>query len=80
MSQVGKEIMKSIITLLTTAFGLVAGLAWNSAIQELINTFVDKGSALTSLFVYAIVVTIIAVVVTLILGRFAGKMGIETDE
>ena len=80
MSVVGKEVIKAVIILLTTAFALVAGLAWNSAIQELINTFLDKGSALTGLFVYAIIVTVIAVVVTLILGRFADKMGIELEE
>ena len=29
MSNVGKEVIKTVITLVTTAFGLVAGLAWN---------------------------------------------------
>ena len=77
---VGKEVLKTIITLITTAFALVAGLAWNDAIQALINTFMDAGSALTGLLVYAIVVTIIAVVVTLLLGRFADRAGVELDE
>jgi len=80
MSQVGREVIKTIITLLTTAFALIAGLAWNSAIQELINTFMSAGSALTGLFVYAIIVTIIAVVVTILLGRIAGKMGVELED
>lgn len=77
---VGKEVVKTIITLITTAFALVAGLAWNSAIQALINTFLDAGSALTGLIIYAVVVTVIAVVVTLLLGRFADKIGVELDE
>lgn len=72
--------MKTIITLVTTAFGLVAGLAWNDAIQKLIETLVGTGDALNGLFIYAIVVTIIAVVVTIILARIAAKMGIEVDE
>ncbi|WP_455644927.1 DUF5654 family protein [Methanosphaera sp.] len=80
MSKVGQEIMKTIITLITTAFGLVAGLAWNDAISKLIETFLDSGSALQGMFVYAIVVTVIAVLVTLLLGRMAGKMGVEVDE
>ena len=77
---VAKTVMKTIITLVTTAFGLVAGLAWNDAIQKLIETFVGSGDALSGLFIYAIIVTILAVVVTIILARMAAKMGIEVDD
>ncbi len=80
MSEVSGEVLKTIITLLTTAFGLVAALAWNTAIEKLIAVFFKSGNALTGLFIYAIVVTIIAVVVTILLGRLAGKMGVELDE
>lgn len=79
-SEVSKLIMETILGLITTAFAFVAGLAWNDAIQKLIEQFVGTGSALTSLFTYAIIVTIIAVVVTVILARFAAKMGIELDD
>ncbi len=74
MSNVGKEVIKTVITLVTTAFGLVAGLAWNDAIQALISQFFEAGSALTG------IVTIIAVVVTILLARIAGNMGVELDE
>ena len=79
-SNVGKLIMETILGLITTAFAFVAGLAWNEAIQALIQQFVGTGSALTSLFTYAIIVTVIAVIVTVILARFAAKMGIELNE
>ncbi|MBR0370252.1 MAG: hypothetical protein IJH63_05965 [Methanobrevibacter sp.] len=79
-SQVGKLIMETILGLITTAFAFVAGLAWNDAIQKLIEEFVGTGSALSSLFTYAIIVTIIAVIVTVLLARFAARMGIELDE
>lgn len=56
------------LTLATSGFGLVAALAWNSLIQEIVNNYVKKflptGSGLTSLFIYALVVTILAVFVT----------------
>lgn len=80
MSDVGKEVIKTIITLVTTAFGLVAGLAWNDAIQALISQFFAAGGALTGQIVYAVIVTIIAVVVTILLARIAGNMGVELDE
>lgn len=79
-SEVGKLIMETILGLITTAFAFVAGLAWNDAIQALIEQFVGAGSALSSLFTYAIVVTIIAVVVTVLLARFAAKMGIDLED
>ena len=80
MSEVCQTVIKTIITLVTTAFGLIAGLAWNDAIQKLIDSVLGAGDALTGLFIYAIVVTIIAVVVTILLARVAGKMGVELDE
>ncbi len=79
-TEVTKLIMETILGLITTAFAFVAGLAWNNAIQALIEQFVGKGNALTSLFSYAIIVTIIAVIVTVLLARFAAKLGIELNE
>lgn len=80
MSNVGKEVIKTVITLVTTAFGLVAGLAWNDAIQALIGQFFEAGSALTGQIIYAVIVTVIAVIVTILLARMAGNMGVEIDE
>ena len=79
-TEVTKLIMETILGLITTAFAFVAGLAWNNAIQALIEQFVGKGNALTSLFSYAIIVTIIAVIVTVLLARFAAKLGIELND
>ncbi len=78
-SEVTKLIMETILGLITTAFAFVAGLAWNDAIQKLIESVIGTGDALPSLFVYAIVVTIVAVLVTVILARVAGKMGVELE-
>ena len=57
-SEVTKLIMETILGLITTAFAFVAGLAWNDAIQKLIEQFIGTGDALPSLFIYAIVVTV----------------------
>ncbi|WP_409200027.1 DUF5654 family protein [Methanobrevibacter sp. DSM 116169] len=74
------QILKTMGTLMTTAFALVAGLAWNEAIKSLISDFIKAGSATTGLLIYAIVVTIIAVIVTIILGRSLAKIGIDIEE
>jgi len=55
--------------MMSTAFGLVAALAWNEAIKKLIEEFVPKGQGLLSLFLYAAFVTVLAVMVISRLSR-----------
>lgn len=63
-----KELLKQLITLSTAGFGLVAALAWNEAIQsfvdEYIAQYVSVGSGILSKFIYAVVITALAVLVT----------------
>jgi len=72
------EIVKQMLTLSTSAFGLVAALAWNSLIQEFVNSYVKKwlpsGSGIISLLIYAVIVTLLAVFVTLQLSRISEKL------
>lgn len=79
-SEISKMIMETMLTLITTVFAFVAGLAWNEAIQKLIEEFYTAGGAVTGLLIYAVIVTIVAVVVTVLLARIAGKMGIDLDK
>lgn len=62
------EMIKQMLTLSTSGFGLVAALAWNNVIQEFFKLYVykwlPKGSSVFTLLIYAIIVTCIAVLVT----------------
>lgn len=75
------EVIRQMLTLATTGFGLVAALAWNSLIQELVNSYIKKflpqGSGILSLFIYAVVITIIAVLITLQLSSLIQKLQTE---
>ena len=66
--QFHKELIRQVITLSTAGFGFVAALAWNEAIQSLVNEYVAKylsvESGVLSRFIYAIVITCVAVLVT----------------
>jgi uncharacterized membrane protein len=70
-------VLKQMLVLATSGFGLVAALAWNNAIQELVNTYIKPylpvGSGLISLLIYAALVTIIAVLVTVNLSKLIEK-------
>lgn len=63
------ETVKQIIVLATNGLGLVAALAWNNIIQEVVNAYVKPylpaGSGLISLFLYALLITLLAVSVTM---------------
>lgn len=72
------EIVRQMLTLATSGFGLVAALAWNSVIQEFVTSYVKKllpdGSGIISLLIYAVVVTILAVLTTLQLTKLLDKL------
>ncbi len=57
-------------TLVTTAFGFVAALAWNEAIKGLIERL---GLKVYGPWVYAVSVTVLAVIATLVIGKFAER-------
>jgi hypothetical protein len=63
------EVVRQMLTLATSGFGLVAALAWNSVIQEFVNQYVkkwfDNGSGIWSLLIYAVIITALAVFVTM---------------
>ena len=72
-----KEIVRQMLTLATSGFGLVAALAWNSLIQEIVNNYIKiylPGNAgLISLILYAVIITTIAVFVTVQLSQMLEK-------
>lgn len=76
------EIVSQMLTLATSGFGLVSALAWNSLIQELVNNYIKKwlpgNSGIVSLLMYALIVTVLAVVVTLQLSHL--KERFESDK
>lgn len=63
-----KRLVGEMLKLATSGFGLVAALAWNELIKEVIKQFIEplfgKGSNLASLLIYAVAVTFLAVFVT----------------
>ena len=75
-SEIKEATVKNITGLLTAAFGLVAALAWNSAIQKIFSIVFGTTSGVYAMIGYAVVVTLIAVVVTVYLGRVMGKLGV----
>ena len=72
------EVIKQTIALSTAGFALAAALAWNSLIQEFINTyfrkFIPGDGKMISMLLYAVLVTVLAVSVTLYLSKLANRI------
>ena len=73
-SKISGQVKEKTLGFILTAFGLVAGLAWNEAIQTLINSFftVNKNSILAKC-VYTEVMTLLVVILNVYLTRLFGK-------
>jgi C4-dicarboxylate transporter len=63
------EFRKEIKTLILSAFGFVAALAWNDAIKSLIETYVPTESGWIYMVLKAVIVTLVVVVITYIFTR-----------
>ncbi|HET6404983.1 MAG TPA: DUF5654 family protein [Candidatus Thermoplasmatota archaeon] len=82
-----REVLDKMSALATAAFGLVAALAWNNAIQAVFQRYypapgveANPTTQIGPLVVYALIITIIAVAVILGIGRLAGRLKAEAEE
>lgn len=63
-----------LLALSTSGFGLVAALAWNETIQQLVKQYIVPrvpGSGLISQLIYALLITLLAVFITYQLSRLS---------
>ncbi len=76
-----QELVHQLVALSTSGFGLVAALAWNDAIQtfvkEYINRFFSSQSGVITKFLYALIITLFAVLVTYQLSKLAAKLNVK---
>jgi hypothetical protein len=64
------------IALASASLGLVAALAWNEAIKATL-TLIGLGDSLAALYTYAVLVTLLAVLVLMALARASARIGGE---
>lgn len=66
---VKEQILDKMSALITAAFGLVAALAWNDAIKAVFKEIFGTSDTLIPMIIYATIVTVIAVILTIIVAR-----------
>jgi membrane protein YdbS with pleckstrin-like domain len=68
------QILEKMSQLMTAAFGLVAALAWNDAIKRLIADYFGATAPLRIMFLYAGLITLLAVVASLWVANVTHKV------
>ena len=71
-----RAFIQTMIALASASFGLVAALAWNEAIKATL-AMLGLGDSLAGLYTYAILATVLAIVVLIWLGKLAARVGGE---
>jgi hypothetical protein len=71
--EVKSSYIGTMIALATVAFGLIAAGAWNKFISDLISIFLKPGSGVWAEFIYALIVTVVAIVVVQNLAKIAER-------
>lgn len=76
-TKIHEKVTKEVLKLSTSAFGLVAALAWNELIKEIVEQYIKPlvggASGIISLLIYALIVTTLAVIVTINLSKISKK-------
>lgn len=71
-----RAFLQTMIALASASFGLVAALAWNEAIKATL-ALLGLGESLAGLYTYAVLATVLAILVLAWLGRIAARVGGE---
>ena len=75
-----KEFIATVVSLVTTAFGVVVALAWNEALTAYFKEVLDPGRAIAALFIYALLITGIGVGAIVLLSRLVKRIDAEPVE
>jgi len=67
------EVLDKISTLITAAFAFIAAFAWNETIKVLVYEKLSDEAAPFVIIGYAVMITILAVIVTVMVARAIGK-------
>lgn len=65
------EVVAQLLTLATSALGLVAALAWNDAVQAVFKEYFPAAGGVAGRFIYALLLSLVIIVITINLTRLA---------
>jgi len=76
--EVKSTYLGTMIGLATVAFGLIAAGAWNKFISDIIALFLKPGNGVLAELIYAVIITVVAIVVVQSLAKLAEREALLT--
>lgn len=73
LTKLKNSFVEKLTILIISAFGLIAALAWDEALKELFYSTTNGLSALEEKFFYAGIITVLAVIVSIVLSKLILK-------
>lgn len=67
------EVLEKMSTLIAAAFGFVAAFAWNETFKMVLREMVAEDVTIFAQFIYAIIITVFAVILIIIVARATAK-------
>jgi Mn2+/Fe2+ NRAMP family transporter len=80
ISAIEGQVIDKVLTLVMSALGFVAALAWNDAIQTTFKTFFGEQSELWAKYIYAVILTTIVVIISIQLDKALKKIKKEKED
>ena len=80
LAEIRYEFFKTTAQMITAAFALVAALAWNSLVQNAIDRYFGQAEGLKSGLIYALGVTILAVIISVYFGNIAARFKKDIED
>lgn len=71
--EVRSVVREKVIGYIVAAFGLIAGLAWNDAVKALIERVFPAQNSIWAKFVYAALISVVVVVISVYLVKLGEK-------
>jgi hypothetical protein len=67
------EVLEKMSTLIAAAFGFVAAFAWNETFKMVLKEMVAEDVTIFAQFIYAIIITVFAVILIIVVARATAK-------
>lgn len=71
LDRVHREFVSRLVTIVIAALGLVTALAWDDVLRQIFADFLGTESTLVQRLYYAVTVTFLAAVISVVLGKIA---------
>lgn len=82
VTDINREIRNRVAGYIVTALGLVAGLAWNNAVQGFIEYFfpANKSGSIWAKFIYAVILTLVVVFISFYVVKLLRGKDIQEED